>query len=151
MKRILVLDFDGVLHSYRSGWKGAAVIPDPPNPGALEFVVRSLETFDVCILSSRSHQWGGRRAMKNWLREHLISEGLKTPCPGWWLNYVAATHSMDPWDVENDYAADRVVKAIRWPLFKPSAHMTIDDRALQFRGEWPSARLLEEFKPWRPT
>jgi hypothetical protein len=32
-KPILCLDFDGVLHSYTSGWKGAAVIPDPPVPG----------------------------------------------------------------------------------------------------------------------
>lgn len=30
---ILCLDFDGVCHSYTSGWKGAAVIPDPAVPG----------------------------------------------------------------------------------------------------------------------
>jgi hypothetical protein len=29
-KPILCLDFDGVIHSYSSGWKGADVIPDPP-------------------------------------------------------------------------------------------------------------------------
>lgn len=29
-KPILCLDFDGVIHSYASGWKGADVIPDPP-------------------------------------------------------------------------------------------------------------------------
>ena len=38
-KPIICLDFDGVIHSYTSGWKGAAVIPDPPVPGALEFIV----------------------------------------------------------------------------------------------------------------
>ncbi len=30
MKQTVVFDFDGVIHSYTSGWKGATVIPDPP-------------------------------------------------------------------------------------------------------------------------
>ncbi|MDC3414536.1 hypothetical protein NC797_16665 [Aquibacillus sp. 3ASR75-11] len=29
-KRTIVFDFDGVINSYRSGWKGAEVLPDPP-------------------------------------------------------------------------------------------------------------------------
>jgi len=37
-KPILVLDFDGVLHSYTSGWQGATVIADPPTRGMVEFL-----------------------------------------------------------------------------------------------------------------
>src|SRR5882672_3079773 len=37
-KPILCLDFDGVLHSYSSGWKGADVIPDAPTPGMAAFL-----------------------------------------------------------------------------------------------------------------
>jgi hypothetical protein len=70
MRPILCLDFDGVIHSYTSGWKGAAVIPDAPVPGALEFIHEALEQFEVHIFSSRSHQWGGKRAMKRWLIHH---------------------------------------------------------------------------------
>jgi hypothetical protein len=38
---ILCLDFDGVIHSFKSGWKGAGKIPDPPVEGAIEWI-RSL-------------------------------------------------------------------------------------------------------------
>ena len=54
---ILCLDFDGVLHSYTSGWKGARVIPDPPVEGAIDFLSRALDDFRVAVYSSRSHQW----------------------------------------------------------------------------------------------
>ena len=36
--KILCLDFDGVIHSFTSGWRGAGIIPDPPVPGALDFI-----------------------------------------------------------------------------------------------------------------
>ena len=33
-KKTVVFDFDGVIHSYKSGWQGSAtIIPDPPVPG----------------------------------------------------------------------------------------------------------------------
>lgn len=149
MKPILCLDFDGVLHSYTSGWKGASRIPDPPVPGALEFVVGALDRFQVAILSSRSHQWGGRRAMKRWLHDHLIALGEPDKdVPEWWGNYVAAGNLMNPWYVEAEASAKRVIKAVQWPLFKPPATVTIDDRALTFTGEWPALETLGGFKPW---
>ena len=40
LRRTVCLDFDGVLHSYRSGWCGADVIPDPPIHGTREAVAR---------------------------------------------------------------------------------------------------------------
>lgn len=67
MKMILLMDFDGVLHSYTSGWKGAGVVSDPPVPGAKEFVEEALKYFDVQVYSSRTRQEGGLQAMQLYL------------------------------------------------------------------------------------
>lgn len=69
-KRILCLDFDGVCHSYTSGWKGAAVIPDPPVDGLFIFLNEAVKVFEVNIFSSRSNQEGGLQAMKDWFAFH---------------------------------------------------------------------------------
>lgn len=150
-KPILCVDFDGVIHGYTSGWKGARTIPDPPVPGALEFVVGALDRFQVCILSSRSHQWGGRWAMQRWLKKHLVALGDdRDPAliPEWWKEYIYRTAFADPWREEVDWAASKVIREIGWPLFKPAAMVTIDDRALTFDGTWPTADALLSFKPW---
>lgn len=124
-KPILCVDFDGVIHSYSSGWKGADVIPDPPVPGALAFLREAVKHFRVAIFSSRSCQPGGSMAMRSWLWKHILWEESIT-----WLGDP-------PW-----------FAAIEWPIEKPAAMVTIDDRALTFDGTWPSMETLKAFKPW---
>jgi hypothetical protein len=73
-KPLLSLDFDGVLHWYRNGWKGAAVIDDDPVPGSIEFVTNAKEYFKVVVFSSRSNHPGGIAAMKAWMERHGFPE-----------------------------------------------------------------------------
>lgn len=120
---ILCLDFDGVIHSYSSGWKGADVIPDPPVDGAIAFMLDALNHFDVVIFSSRSNQRGGIKAMTAWLRGHAGGAWYESPAgPG--------------------------LEDIRFTTEKPSAMVTLDDRAITFDGTWPTIQTLKEFKPW---
>lgn len=42
----------------------------------------------------------------------------------------------------------RIFKLVEWPTEKPPAHLSIDDRALLFTGEWPTMEFMESFKPW---
>lgn len=122
-KPILCLDFDGVIHSYTSGWKGADVIPDPPVEGAIAFMLETLMHFDVVIFSSRSNQKGGPYAMYTWLQKHAGAAWYETSAgPG--------------------------LEDVRFVLEKPPALVTIDDRAITFTGEWPSMETLKNFKPW---
>ncbi len=121
-KPILCLDFDGVVHSYTSGWKGARNISDPPTEGAIEFISNALdEGWDVVIHSSRARHWGGISAMRAWLREH----------------------AGNMWDTMGPSLCD--VRFARW---KPSAVVTLDDRGITFTGTWPDPKVLRAFKPW---
>jgi hypothetical protein len=123
-KPILCLDFDGVVHSYSSGWKGAANIPDPPVSGAIAFLREAVEHFTVAIYSSRSGQPGGIQAMCEWL--------------GYWVCEQRLSDDEDlSWP-----------SAIQWPRTKPAAQIGIDDRVLTFDGTWPPMDALLAFKPW---
>ena len=66
----LCIDFDGVIHSYESGWRGIDVVTDPPVEGALEFLELCVEDpdFEVNIYSSRSKDPLGVAAMKEWFK-----------------------------------------------------------------------------------
>ena len=151
-KPILCLDFDGVIHSYTSGWKGARNIPDPPVPGALDFILAAQAQFTVAILSSRSHQWGGRRAMRLWLAmyvaERMGRDNLGHDDPFVAMALEEGAHTYEQWSDVCSVAARDFVRSIQWPIFKPPAMITIDDRALNFTGEWPTIDELSAFKPW---
>lgn len=76
-KKIVCVDFDGVIHSYRSGWSDAVTIADPPTPGAFAWLRQAVQRFQVCVYSSRSKSEGGREAMRAWMeRRGLDSETL---------------------------------------------------------------------------
>jgi len=125
---ILCLDFDGVIHSFKSGWKGAAIIPDPPVEGAIEWI-RSLLgkqdkedmglihlDFRLAIYSARSRSFFGRRAMKKWLSNYGLTK--------------------------------REIRSIDFPLMKPQLFLQIDDRALTFTGTFPTVEEMKNFRPW---
>jgi len=105
---ILCLDFDGVLHSYTSGWLGADVIPDPPVPGYAQFLLRAVEVFEVHTFGSRS-------------RDSPIDRAT----------------------------IDHLLERIHFPDHKPAAFLSLDDRALTFRGAWPDIAELAAFKTWQ--
>jgi hypothetical protein len=140
-KPILCLDFDGVLHSYKSGWKGPRNIPDPPVPGAMHSLETYVEHFDVQIYSSRSRYFGGRRAMKCWIRDHLIE---------YFCHRTDRTWPNDP-DCSGQVAyikAMGLLGQIKFPKEKPPAFLQIDDRAVCFKGVFPSVETIQSFRPW---
>ncbi|MGE0787416.1 MAG: hypothetical protein AB7S26_17215 [Sandaracinaceae bacterium] len=72
--RYLVVDFDGVLHGYDSGWRGATAIADPPVEGAIAWLEEVSRHVPVAIRSVRNAAPGGIAAMQHWLRAAGLSE-----------------------------------------------------------------------------
>ncbi len=118
MSRLLCLDFDGVIHSYTSGWQGADVANDPAVPGAIEFIKSVLadSRFRLAVFSARSGQSGGVMCMKMYLRDAGLSV--------------------------------KQVETIEWPTSKPPAFLTVDDRAVRFTGIFPDIEWIHTFRPW---
>ncbi len=131
---ILCIDFDGVLHSYVSGWLGPRNIPDPPVPGAIKWL-RSLLSdpesiscmapryldYNVQIYSSRSRHWFARYYMKSWLMMQFVRAGYDRHC----------------------------IELLKFPKEKPPASILIDDRGFRFEGKFPTTEELKKLlKPW---
>lgn len=73
--KTVALDFDGVIHSYRSGWTGPVPL-DPPEPGALEFVNALLDQgAKVVIVTTRAAELEGQLGTTDWLRYHGFPTG----------------------------------------------------------------------------
>ena len=129
---IICVDFDGVIHSYTSGWKGTNVVADPPVDGAIDWLLQHLPPINeertgpdfnykgpiAVIYSSRSKDPDGRAAMAEW----LVANGIP-------VEYYA-------------------LGILQFPAQKPPAFLTIDDRAICFDGTFPTTEEMMSFKPW---
>jgi len=99
MKEIIALDFDGVIHSYISGWKGVDCIPDPPVPYAEEAInILRDKGYEVVVWSTRCSEPDGICAIRNWLKEwHITVDKVvmtKPPCV-WYIDDRAITFKGD--------------------------------------------------------
>jgi hypothetical protein len=123
-------EFDGVIHSYTSGWLGADEILDPP---VSKWIARSKRDYtsidwltelvdsnqmNVAIFSSRNHQRGGIKAMKAYLMDNGMDH--------------------------------EILMKIAFPEHKPPSHVLIDDRCMTFKGLFYSVDQILNFKPWKP-
>lgn len=68
-QKTIALDFDGVLHSYTSGWTGPVPF-DPPVPGAQAFVEDLIKKFHVVIFSRRALDTEGKAGIIAWLKHY---------------------------------------------------------------------------------
>lgn len=117
---IICLDFDGVIHSYVSGWQGTDVIPDPPTKCTrtgipIQTVITGYQGagYTVTIISSRSKTAEGRAAIRAWLEK---------------------------WDFPDK---------IEISPTKPPAILNIDDRSWpKWEGVFPSVEEIKAFQPW---
>ena len=73
MKQTVVFDFDGVIHSYESGWKGANIIPGQPVPGIGKAITDIREAgYEVVVVSTRCTEPAGYGAVRAWLMDNGI-------------------------------------------------------------------------------
>jgi hypothetical protein len=119
---ILSLDFDGVVHDYKQGWKGGAIYGQVTD-GFFDWAVLAAEEFTLVIHSSRAQTPEGAAAILEW----LAAEATRTGNAG----------------VEGLFSVQAQ---------KPPALVTIDDRCVRFDGNWNDPKLnpptLRAFKPW---
>ena len=123
-KKIISIDFDGVLHANTSGWQAIDVIPYGPVPGAMAFLKALVEDgrFDVCVVSDRCSEWIGLDAIGTWLRKHLV-EAFGEP-------------------------GEDIADVIDIVASKPAASLTIDEYSFHEDGTWPDLDKMAAPVPW---
>jgi len=121
-KPILCVDFDGVIHDYKHGWRDGSIYGHV-TPGFFAWAEQAALQFDLVIHSSRAKTAEGAQAILSWLV--VEAEAFGNPA----------------------LAGMFEVSAV-----KPPAFLTIDDRCVRFDGDWSAYELLpaelRSFKPW---
>lgn len=81
MKKIVVFDFDGVIHSYTSGWCGVANIVDPPVVGIID-ALRDIHDagYEVVVVSTRCASDVGLKAIFDWLQKYGADKYVDDVC-----------------------------------------------------------------------
>ncbi|HVQ52129.1 MAG TPA: hypothetical protein VMS92_18960 [Mycobacterium sp.] len=133
---ILCLDFDGVIHDYKHGWRNGEIYGHLTH-GFFEWAQEAHRHFTLVIYSSRSKDDDGVEMMAAWLVKELGKTVVRR-------SYRNAENRIliDIGGIEFQFAHE-----------KPPAFLTIDDRAVCFKGDWSELEpaKLRKFTPWMST
>ena len=81
MAKTVVFDFDGVIHSYTSGWQGEDIISDPPVSGIREALKEIHEAgYEIVVVSTRCATIKGYGAIEAWLYDNGLREYIDKVC-----------------------------------------------------------------------
>lgn len=132
-KYSIAVDFDGVIHQYTTKqgqtWD-PTFIPDPPMPGAFEWLEVMIEHFNVVIYSARLTPRGETEAD--------------------WADAQDALTAMKGWFLLQGMKGCQLGKLTFWQNpGKPTALVYIDDRGYRFQGEFPDKQEIYRLRPWK--
>jgi hypothetical protein len=123
---IICVDFDGVIHSYDKGWQDGSIYGEVV-PGFFDWLCIAKHSLDIVVYSSRSRDPGQNAIMQEWLTKR------------WHF-----------WRDANDL--EQMILPVTFASEKPAAWLTIDDRAITFKGDWFAPELrpttIWGFRPW---
>lgn len=132
-RRTIAVDFHGVICSYATSnarVHPGYVSPDPPNPGAIAWLIEMAADFNIVVMSgSFADPHSRRNAIANcwdWLVRYGIPRELICKEP------------------------DDHHKPIHITSTRPKCVLLIDDRAMRFEGRFPAADEIRDFQPWKP-
>ena len=102
LMRTIAVDFDGVIHSYTSGWTGLEPT-DPPEMGARPFIQALLDKgYKVVIFSTRATRDEGRALIRAWLikwefpEEQLVVTAVKPAAVAYVDDRAVPYHRVTP-------------------------------------------------------
>lgn len=107
-KKVIAVDFDGVIHEYSDGWKDGEIYDDPI-PGVQDALKKLQDKFRIVIFSTRNHD----RTIKGEKQSNQVSD-------------------MREYMEKHEIPFDEIYQGNG----KPIAKLYIDDNAYRFEGDW---------------
>jgi hypothetical protein len=128
---VLNVDFDGVIHKYKSPWKSAEIISDGPVEGAFEWI-RQMHAAEVKLQIYTARL------------SHESPDGSEV------RDHIAVTAALIDWFLEHGLEREHVERLV-FVRGKPHATLYIDDRAMRFRGRFPCLNDIHAHRQWNKS
>lgn len=132
-----------MIHSYERGWQNG-LIYGTVVPGFFEWCETVRKSIHLTIYSSRSKDPIGIVHMATWIKLQAERVAPNWQCTDMPTSDIPVQRFLDAGRAE--------ILLFRFAHEKPAAWLTIDDRAIHFKGDWSAPELtpdaMRAFKPW---